>query len=136
MILIKQRSDSDCVLASLAMITGKAYDELWSITDFPAQAVRENGLRGESLYDAFAHAGFVRNQTYKSVYTVNLDFHVKNALLWGRTTLVQVPSLNYDKSSHMLACDGSTVYDPSNKQTYNWIDQLASCAEYIFLFKQ
>lgn len=46
-------------------------------------------------------------------------------LLKGHRVIIQVPSLNYPDSYHMVYWHGETLYDPSNKQVYQWISQLS-----------
>lgn len=131
----KQRSNYDCVLASLTMAVNGDYDQLWP-EDFRAHIEVEKGCYGKDLDRAFELAGLTRNEDYWPFCVVGLlerDWTIRT-MLKGRRALLQVPSLNHQKSSHVVYWDGNELHDPSNKQVYQWIDQLA--IQWIWIFDE
>lgn len=130
---MKQVREYDCVLACLAMATGKDYKAIFP-EDFCNEVEESKGTGKKGLHDrAFALAGLVAKQDYVSVYCGNIPPQAVRGLIWGRRALVQVPSLNYEEGSHYVYWDGHTVHDPSNLQCYKWVSQLFP--EWVALLK-
>lgn len=132
--LVQQRFTYDCALAALAMASGRPYDELWT-PEFTAAIEAKKGTFGEAWDKALEMAGFVRNEHFRSVYVAQLPRAAVYPMLWGRRALVQVISLNHPSASHIVFWDGNEVFDPSTKQAYRWLDQLAAAAEWVTLLK-
>jgi hypothetical protein len=134
MIQVKQRAVYDCVLASLAMATGKDYDSMWP-DEFRADIEAKHGTFGESLDRAYALAGLTAKVDLRSCYVGGLARGVVATILWGRRAMIQVPSLNHEGAQHVVYWDGAALHDPSNKQVYRWLDQVTAC-EYVWLFNE
>lgn len=122
---VSQRADYDCVLACLAMATGRPYEELWP-QEFLAEVEKAKGTGSGDLHErAFTLAGLERKRDYISVYCGQLASGAVCKFLWGRRALVQVPSLNYEGASHYVYWDGENVFDPSTKQRYLWLSSVS-----------
>jgi hypothetical protein len=123
--LVVQRHTYDCVLACLAMATGKDYDLMWD-QDFINEVEASNGTGKNNLHDrAFEIAGLVSMKDYVSVYCATTNKDTVHTLLWGRRAMIQVASLNHERASHYVYWDGVHVFDPSCKQRYSWLSQLS-----------
>lgn len=130
--LVKQRGDFDCVLATLAMAAGKPYEELFD-EEFCQRIEDATTCDGDNLKEAYRRAGFTRDVDFQVIYIGNKGIRILRRLLWKRRALLQVPSLNYPDSEHFIYWDGDRLYDPSNKQTYDHMH--AVFPTYITLFK-
>ena len=128
--MIKQRNDTDCALAAIAMIAGVDYDDLW-LSEFVEKVVKAKGCGPELTDEALAIAGFTNREHYISCYTWGLSSDHRR-LLWGRKAILSVPSLNYERGYHAVAWDGFRVFDPSPKQVYQWLEQLQITNAVIF----
>jgi ABC-type bacteriocin/lantibiotic exporter with double-glycine peptidase domain len=131
--LVKQKGPSDCVLCSLAMAVKQPYTKLFS-SKFREKVLTSDGCYDKLLTEAFKRAGLVEGENLKKIYTENLDRHLVNAIIWGRRALLQVPSLNYAKGSHMIYWNGRELLDPSNLQVYRFIENVRPT--YVWLFKE
>ena len=136
--LIKQRTPHDCVICSLAMLTGRSYEDVVAaIGDVfdPERGVRYEQKALERLgfscrFENGEPAGdFV---SLHRAYAFSPQFF--RSLAWGRRALVSVPSLNYPDGSHMIYWDGIAVLDPSDKKTYQRFDELLP--EELVLFRE
>lgn len=122
--LVSQRRTYDCVLACLAMATGKNYEDLWpqefcdAVED--AKGTSKNGLHDRAL----ELAGLERGKDYISVYCGGFQPGLLRQMLWGRRACIQVPSLNHEGAQHFVYWDGFQLHDPSNKQRYQWLDHI------------
>lgn len=129
----KQRSRYDCILACIAMVAQKPYEDLWS-PEILATCDEKKGVYGERVDEAFKVAGFERNVDYWLVPIP--DFVVTSwflkGLLKGRRAVLQVPSINNEGAQHALYWDGETITDPSNKQVYRWLAHCAPNNVWIF----
>lgn len=127
--LIKQRTNSDCVLAAIAMAAGKDYDELWT-TDDVTKVVKDGGVSDEEPY--MERAGFKKGVTYKRVSPWDINqAHLKN-FLWGRRALLSIHSLNIPDGHHMVYWDGEEVFDPSPKDTYKRLHPMLITSVVLF----
>lgn len=129
--LVVQRYTSDCVLACLAMATGKSYDDMFS-PSFCAKVENNKGAFGETLDTAFELAGLVKDEDYKTVYAAGSMAAVR-ALLWKRRAIIQAPSLNFMKSEHAVYYTGDEIIDPSRLQVYRWLENMSPT--YVWIFK-
>jgi hypothetical protein len=124
----QQRYQNDCSLASIASVLNRHYDDLW-----PKQwqeYIGENGCYGTDVDKTYEIAGLRENVHYDKLYNyigwgVHLDWNavpiykrVLNGLLYGRRALLQVPSLNFEGKSHLIAWDGRELWDPSKLKVY------------------
>lgn len=134
--LVRQREKSDCVIACLAMLTSRDYDDVKSaVGDLYTPDV---GVRPE--YEALKRLGFVEEmdlpkiegdfKCYHCPYPISAIFF--RQLLWGRKCLLSVPSLNIEGQWHMVYYDGRTVFDPSPKKTYEKFEELKPRMATIF----
>jgi len=130
--IVKQRYNSDCYLACLAMAASKPYEELFS-KEFCNKIEEAKICSGSNLEEAILLAGFIKDETISSIYISwgNAPGLIKN-LLWGRKAILQVPSLNKKGGSHAIFWTGSEIIDPSNKQTYFWLETVI--LEYVWIF--
>lgn len=118
--LVQQKSESDCMLACLAMASGREYLDIFDPT-FVSRVEAAQTCSGELLIEAYSRAGFVQNQNMWVVYVgVGREVAVAaiRSLIQGRRAIIQVPSLNRDKAEHFVYWDGSTLYDPSPKSRH------------------
>lgn len=123
--LVPQRATYDCVLACLAMATGRDYDDLWP-QGFRDAVEKAKGTGSGDLHErAFELAGLEAKRDYISVYCGMAPTDIVRKMIWGRRALVQVPSLNHERSSHYVYWDGERVFDPSTKQRYQWLSSMA-----------
>ena len=122
--LVQQRTQYDCALACLAMVSGKPYDELWD-AEFCERIEKATTCTDEDLVEAYRRAGFERDKNMRSVYVgQNVNPIIVRALIWGRRAMIQVPSLNHEGSEHFVFWDGRRILDPSTKQTYKFLQHL------------
>jgi hypothetical protein len=129
--ICKQQAEFDCMLACITTAVQRPYEELWP-QDFRAKIEEKRGCYGDVIDLAFEIAGLRKNTDY---WCVNIpEFiplsHVRN-LLNGRRAILQVRSLNV-QGWHLVYWAGEQLYDPSNKQTYQWIDQCYPVYVWIF----
>ena len=129
--LVKQKTNYDCVLACLTMVTGKKYSKLYS-KKFVNKVVMAKGCSGDLLKEAFSKAGYTEGTNMECVYASNTDSKVLERLLWRRKAIIQVPSLNFEKGSHAIFWDGEVIQDPSTLQVYRWWNQLKPVYVWIF----
>lgn len=123
---IKQRADRDCFLCCLAMAIGVTYTEVNRRlgAHFIAH-VCANGLVGSKDLDtAFGGLGLMPELHYKVLFI--LPEYVATGflrnVLWGRRACIQVRSKNYAGEHHIVYWDGEALHDPSNKNTYKWLE--------------
>jgi len=121
--IVKQKGESDCVLASLAMATGRPYSSMFKPA-FRKKIELAKGCYDSTLKEALKMAGFIEGQNALSIWTQNLDKKYVQALIWKRKALIQVVSLNYGGGEHMIYWDGEELFDPSNKQVYKFVENL------------
>ena len=129
----KQRSTYDCMLASIATVLHRDYDELWT-PEFRQEIEDAKGCYGKGIERAFAAAGLVQGSDYWTVY-IPEEWAVRpmfKHLLRGRRALLQVPSLNHQGAQHIVCWLGDALHDPSNKQIYQWLEQCAPAFVWIF----
>ena len=131
---IKQIGESDCFLACIAMVVGQTIEKT-----FPEKFREEieviETTTGDNIDKAFNYAGLERDVDYWSIaFGMTLWNFQTRAMLRGRKVLLQVPSLNYQRGSHIIFWDGENIHDPSNKQIYQWLHQCNP--EYIWIFNK
>lgn len=131
--MVKQRSEFDCVLACLAMASEKDYDSIFD-EDFRQRIEISRTCSGDNLDEAIARAGFIKSETVKCVYVLNTNIHIIRQMLWKRKAMLQVDSLNYESGQHMVYWDGNELHDPSNKLSYTWLTHLHPV--YVWIFEE
>jgi len=133
-IFYKQRTEHDCMLACIANAVQRPIEEIFS-TAFRESVEKEHGTHGNTISEAFEKAKLRLETDYFMVsvpHTAN-NFLIEK-LLQGRRAILQVRSLNYQNSYHMVYWAGETLYDPSNKQVYKWFNQCTPT--YIWIFDE
>lgn len=135
-VLIKQRFDKDCALCCLAMILGISYEEAYEAQGDLGDLLRTRGPYGKEFVNLFANLGLVPDIEYKTLFLLPEycnDTFLQNAL-WGRPALIEVRSKNYGKSGekHIVYWDGRELFDPSNKRTYQNLDECEPIYLYLF----
>lgn len=140
---VYQRTNSDCMLACIAMAARKEYGEVWT-PEWTAEVVERRGADYEFTQKALEHAGFhpwVNGDVGKIVWHSHVREGMSRegllrAMLHGRRAILSVPSLNHFAGWHAVFWDGGELFDPNNpgdgKQVYRWIDQLAPREIWIF----
>jgi hypothetical protein len=132
--LIKQQATFDCFLACIATVVQRPYEELFP-ADLRADIEAKQTCSGDNIDRAFACAGLVEKVDYWSHYIWQMPVAGVRSLLRGRRALLQVPSLNNPPPAmHIIVWTGSEIHDPSNKQTYRWLDQCAP--QYVWTFNE
>lgn len=126
--LVVQRVGSDCSICAIAMLSGRAYEE---IVELAGKDYDPNkgmwSVQGTLERLGLSHA-YENGQPIGDFVQLHKGFEISaeffRSLAWGRRALISVPSLNIPGGFHMVYCDGRTVFDPSPKQRYERFDQL------------
>jgi ABC-type bacteriocin/lantibiotic exporter with double-glycine peptidase domain len=122
--VVKQKTKNDCALACLAMVSGKNYDKIFKKSLI--KAIEKAGTAtGDNLDAAYKAAGYIKDETYKVLYTAQDNANTVRSMIWKRKALLQVDSLNYEGGMHLIFWDGEKLIDPSNHQTYKFIKNIA-----------
>lgn len=129
--LIQQRNDSDCMLAALAMVLGREYDDLWTPA-FVAKVQAAPGCTHDLLREAWIIAGLKENRDVFSVYAGYDNFELVKKMLRGRRAVLSVPSLNNKDGHHAVAWSGTELLDPSTQRTYRWLSHVFPGWMYLF----
>ena len=135
--LVKQRTGHDCVVCCLAMLTGRAYEDVLAAlgdTFDPKRGVCDDHGALERLdfdmaFDAGDRLGeaVVRHRgPLAPVYF--------GRMAWGRRALLSVPSLNNPGGWHMVYYDGRRLFDPSPNEIYETFEGLP--VETMALFRE
>ena len=99
--MIEQKFSYDCAVASLAMFTGKTWDEIFLAFDKPTEGLPTNEV---ALY--LWDNGFP-----------NIEWRQCHGMPTIKS-LVTVKSKNYPGKDHTIYFDGKDFYDPSPKEKY------------------
>lgn len=130
--IVKQKSDYDCVLAVLSMASGRKYEDIFS-EEFRQRIEDATTCTGDDLIEAYRLAGFEKDKNMRSIYIGhNINPNVLRQLIWGRRAMIQVPSLNHEGSEHFIYWDGYNIFDPSNKQVYKYLQHVFPT--YVMIF--
>lgn len=131
--IVKQRATYDCVLAVLAMASGKPYEEMFdpAFCQIVEQATK---CSGDNLDEAYKRAGFINGENMWIVYFGNNEPRLARQMLMGRRAMIQVPSLNHEGAEHMIYWDGRQILDPSNKQVYKYLQHVFPT--YVTIFNE
>ena len=112
--LIRQRSGSDCVLASIAMASGSIFwQDIFTEEDL-ADVIKSQGVStgSEDFTKYMKKAGFKEADYKRLPWLENVPHDKLCSLLWGRRALLSINSLNNPGGSHMIYWDGTRVWDP------------------------
>lgn len=135
----KQRGLYDCALASTASLAGVVYEDAFT-PEWQAHIEEKKGTYGADIEKTFSMAGLackhITNYFGKgdSDGTIAIRRHVINGLLWGRRALLQVPSINYESTSHLIVWNYDEVWDPSNLKVYTSLDDVVP--EHIWILSE
>jgi hypothetical protein len=128
--IVQQRNDHDCMLAAIATVLEKEYDELWT-PEFIQKVVDTKGCTHELSNQALSIAGLKEHRDYWNVYTHQATDSTK-ALLRGRRAILSVNSLNNRHGNHAVVWDGENLLDVSNKTPFKYIGSVVLCTVWIF----
>lgn len=130
--LIYQRTASQCAIATIAMATGRDYDEVLAAGMKSGAFSEDQGCR--SLAEVLQELGY--DYSFSNGHPVG-DFVSRyrafetspeffRAFSWGRRAIMTVPSLNITDGDHSVYWDGREVFDPnpSERLRYVSLDQL------------
>ncbi len=105
MTLIRQRTDGDCAICSLAMFLGKSYEDLLPL--YTPEEVMDGALSTRTMEIACSFGRCI---------DVNYDEQID----YRCPAILCVDSLNNEapKATHMVYWDGHEILDPSTKNTF------------------
>jgi hypothetical protein len=98
---IKQKSNWDCVIASVAMMTGKSYEEVLK--------------RYEKLYPKHNKCGLNDEEILGLLKSFKQNPRVINAVIKNVSGILYLPSKNDSVGDHAVFFDGECIYDPNFK---------------------
>jgi hypothetical protein len=126
--LVMQRTQSDCGVCCLAMVTGRPYEDVLAAIGDAYDLEKGLGNEQEALR-RLGYAGAYRHGQpmgdfvcLHRGYAISPDFF--RDMAWGRRALLSVPSLNKPGGWHMVYYDGVRVLDPSQRRTYEQFTDL------------
>lgn len=131
---IKQRSNNDCVLASIAMAVGaSSWEDAWTEEDLK-EVIESHGISDFAPWFARHHVEEWKD--YRHIYVNSGNMGVVKALLWQRRAILSTNSLNNDGGSHAVYWDGTKVYDPQEgvegKLAYRFLSSMVLTNAYVF----
>lgn len=140
--LVTQRTPNDCVIATIAMATGRPYDEVLRVGIECGAYVEGKGTRGDSkILEALGLSHEFENGRPVGDIVCKHRPHCLSAeffrdLAWGRRAIFTVPSLNIEDGHHSVYWDGREVFDPNppGKKRYVAFDDLLPSE--VILFKE
>ena len=107
--LIPQLSGSDCVLAAIAMSRGcAAHSDIWTAEDVE-YCVKNRGIGDIAPW--MARAGYDERE-WTRCYAHRDSGRLIARMLWKRSALLSVNSLNIADGTHMIFWDGDQIWDP------------------------
>lgn len=135
--IVQQRTNTDCVICCLAMLTARRYEDVrQAVGDVycPERGLRDEGAALERLgfSSAFKNGHAVGDFVCRYRGPLSPEFFREFA--WKRRALLSVPSLNFEGQWHMVYFDGTDVFDPSSLKTYSKFTDLRP--DYITLFSE
>jgi len=140
---IEQRYRNDCAVAAIAMALDVDYDYLHKLV-LDADIYKPDGPGGISFHDMLpliTKLGLVESNPYKGIHgdvTIkHKSFHISpeyfTSTLWGRPSVLSVPSLNQAGKRHAIFYDGDKLYDPSPRTKYQtFINELGVSEAIVF----
>lgn len=117
--LIKQRIPTDCAICTIAMATGRPYEEVMS-TALKSDAWHpDKGMRAE--YKVLEELGFKQMENFRVMHRGPLAPEYFLHFSWARPSILAVPSLNLEGMFHSVYWTGCELLDPCTSKTYsNW----------------
>ncbi len=128
----KQRASYDCFLAATSTVLQKFYETTWT-PEFCDHVNKKQGTYGDDIDLGFQMAGLKKDQYRRIAIPESWAGTVYlMPLFQGRRALFQVPSLNNKGAKHMVVWMYDELFDPSNLQVYQWIQQLKIEHAWVF----
>jgi hypothetical protein len=139
---VEQRAKSDCVISSIAMFTGRSYEEVLEAagdkyvpnegTRDPAGVLVNLGYQDSAPWRSRENGTGRQFKTHYLVDAINPKWFCK--LMWGRECMFSVPSLNIEGGWHMVYYDGHDVWDPNptTKKRYEKLEDLEPREVYMW----
>lgn len=107
--LIRQKTNDQCAIASIAMATGLDYDYVLNMGILTRNYTEGNGTHTASLVSSLGIS-------YKSIYdhSRRTSNSFWEEVLWGRRALLTVKSINNEGGTHIVYWRYNEVLDPQN----------------------
>lgn len=103
--IVRMRTDNDCMAACLAMLMNWPYGK--AVEYFPPIAIRKYGSQWNLLIPYLRKDG---------IYLICFDENIFSLINWNKPAMVDVPALTApEKGDHIIFWNGEKVIDPSNK---------------------
>jgi hypothetical protein len=116
--LINQKTNDQCVIASVAMATGLDYDYVLNVASISGAYTSSSGTHASSILNHL-------DVCYKNVYDHN--HRISNSfwreMLFGRRAILSVKSVNNEGGTHSIFWDGFKILDPQNGNTFDDIEK-------------
>lgn len=122
MVLIQQRSASDCAICTLAMALSRSYDEVMAAAVKAEAYDPARGCRAE--YAIVEQFGLQQMRDFRVLHRGVLAPEFFLHFSWRRPAVLAVPSLNIDAGFHSVYWDGRRLFDPHPLKTYAAWDDL------------
>lgn len=133
-----QQGNYDCFLAALMTVLQIDLKALGITSLFPQHFMdlieSKQGTYGETIDVVMQdYARLSRKDYWEISVPIASQADPKfKMMLHGRRALLQVPSLNHPGATHIVAWLGDELWDPSLKQRYQWLSQVAPQCIWIF----
>lgn len=135
-----QRTPYQCAIATIAMATGRDYDEVLRVGIETKAFVEGKGCCHEArILEALGFSNrFERGHAVGDFVCRRRGFETSaeffRQFAWGRRAVMTVPSLNIPDGHHSIYWDGWEVFDPNppSKQRYTDFGQLLPSEMILF----
>ncbi len=119
--MIKQRMPTDCAICTIAMATGRPYEDVMTAALQSEAWHPDKGMRAE--YRVLEQLGFQQMKNFRLMHRGVLAPEFFLHFTWERPSILAVPSLNVEGLFHSVYWTGSALFDPCTLKTYsNWQD--------------
>lgn len=110
--IIKQRMPTDCAICTIAMATGRPYEEVMTTAALKSEAWHpERGMRAE--YKVLEHLGFKQMVNFRVLHRGVTAPEFFLHFTWARPSILAVPSLNIDgRPISFSLLDGECSFRP------------------------
>lgn len=120
--LVRQRTRHDCAICTIAMATGKAYDDVMAAALKVDAFDAEKGMHAE--YRVLEQFGLKQMAEFRILHRGVLAPEFFLHFSWARRAILAVPSLNKEGGFHSVYWDGRALFDPCTLKTYSEWKQL------------